>query len=114
MLVVDYCPGGSLHTHVNISLREEGAGFDEARASFYVAEIGLGIAHLHSHGIVHRDLKLENVLMHVLARRADARRVAFEEGSARPFDELDPVDGVAAGAAAAPTRRVRGGGSRLL
>ena len=96
MLVVDYCPGGSLHTHVNISLREEGAGFDEARASFYVAEIGLGIAHLHSHGIVHRDLKLENVLMHVLARRADARRVAFEEGSARPFDELDPVDGVAA------------------
>ena len=64
VLVVDYCPGGSLHTHVNISLREEGKGFDEAKAAFYVAEIGLGIAHLHSHGIIHRDLKLENVLMH--------------------------------------------------
>jgi len=64
VLVVDYCPGGSLHTHVNISLREDGRGFGEARAAFYVAEIGLGIAHLHSHGIIHRDLKLENVLMH--------------------------------------------------
>ena len=64
VLVVDYCPGGSLHTHVNISLREDGRGFGEACAAFYVAEIGLGIAHLHSHGIIHRDLKLENVLMH--------------------------------------------------
>ena len=61
VLVVDYCPGGSLHTHVNISLREDGRGFGEARAAFYVAEIGLGIAHLHSHGIIHRDLKPDNI-----------------------------------------------------
>ena len=63
MLVVAYCPGGSLHTHVNISLKEDGRGFDEHRAAFYVAEIAQAIAHLHSHGIVHRDLKLENVLV---------------------------------------------------
>lgn len=64
ILVIDYCPGGSLHTHVNISLREKGTGFDEERAAFYVSEIALAIAHLHKHGIVHRDLKLENVLMY--------------------------------------------------
>tara|TARA_B100000683_G_scaffold103228_1_gene101905 strand:- start:115 stop:504 length:390 start_codon:yes stop_codon:yes gene_type:complete len=63
VLVVAYCPGGSLHTHVNISLKEDGRGFDEHRAAFYVAEIAQAIAHLHSHGIVHRDLKLENVLV---------------------------------------------------
>ena len=55
VLVVAYCPGGSLHTHVNISLKEDGRGFDEHRAAFYVAEIAQAIAHLHSHGIVHRD-----------------------------------------------------------
>ena len=65
VLVVAYCPGGSLHTHVNISLKEDGRGFDEHRAAFYVAEIAQAIAHLHSHGIVHRDLKLENVLVRV-------------------------------------------------
>lgn len=64
ILVIDYCPGGSLHTHVNISLRERGSGFEEERAAFYVSEIALAIAHLHKHGIVHRDLKLENVLMY--------------------------------------------------
>jgi len=100
VLVVDYCPGGSLHTHVNISLREEGAGFDEARASFYVAEIGLGIAHLHSHGIVHRDLKLENVLMHATghvavsdfgaSKRLKPRDMRACRAGAQPIPENPP------------------------
>ena len=39
------------------------AGFPEHRARFYAAELLLALSHLHSHGIVYRDLKLENVLM---------------------------------------------------
>ncbi len=39
------------------------AGFPEHRARFYGAELLLALSHLHSHGIVYRDLKLENVLM---------------------------------------------------
>ena len=89
VLVVAYCPGGSLHTHVNISLKEDGRGFDEHRAAFYVAEIAQAIAHLHSHGIVHRDLKLENVLVRVEinqcvgCRAGSAERRGIEQASRR-------------------------------
>ena len=37
--------------------------FSEERAKFYAAEITLTIQFLHEHGILHRDLKLENVLV---------------------------------------------------
>lgn len=37
--------------------------FDENRAKFYVAEIILGLGHLHASNIIYRDLKPENVLM---------------------------------------------------
>jgi len=84
VLVIDYCPGGSLHTHVNISLREDGDGFGESRAAFYAAEIALGLAHLHGRGIVHRDLKLENVLM-----RADGHCAVSDFGASK---RLRPVD----------------------
>ena len=37
--------------------------FSEKRAKLYTAEIVLAIQFLHQHGILHRDLKLENVLV---------------------------------------------------
>ena len=37
--------------------------FSEVRARFYASELLLALAHLHSHQIIYRDLKLENVLM---------------------------------------------------
>ena len=37
--------------------------FSEEKAKFYAAEITLTIQFLHEHGILHRDLKLENVLV---------------------------------------------------
>mmetsp|Transcript_3273 Transcript_3273/g.10029 ORF Transcript_3273/g.10029 Transcript_3273/m.10029 type:complete len:555 (-) Transcript_3273:147-1811(-) len=86
ILVIDYCPGGSLHTHVNISLREKGSGFDEQRAAFYVAEIALAMAHLHKHGIVHRDLKLENVLMYQTGHCA-----VSDFGASKRIKPMDPA-----------------------
>lgn len=37
--------------------------FPEESVKFYAAQIILGIGHLHKKGIMHRDLKLENILM---------------------------------------------------
>ncbi|XP_014218837.2 LOW QUALITY PROTEIN: RAC-beta serine/threonine-protein kinase B-like [Copidosoma floridanum] len=56
--VMDYLSGGDLHFHVHrIGL------FDENCAKFYGAEITLAVGHLHSKGIIHRDLKLSNILL---------------------------------------------------
>lgn len=50
--------GGELFQHLRMARK-----FDEKRAKFYVAELLLGLGHLHSKDIVYRDLKLENILM---------------------------------------------------
>ena len=72
VLVMEYYPAGSLHMHVNVAMKDRSRepaerrarpGFDEGRARFYLAEIASAIAHLHANAVVHRDLKLENVLM---------------------------------------------------
>ena len=50
--------GGELFQYLKKEKR-----FSEARARFYVAQIALGLAHLHESNIIHRDMKPENVLM---------------------------------------------------
>eukprot|EP01125_Pyxidicula_operculata_P004595 TRINITY_DN1731_c0_g1_i1.p1 TRINITY_DN1731_c0_g1~~TRINITY_DN1731_c0_g1_i1.p1 ORF type:complete len:468 (-),score=132.21 TRINITY_DN1731_c0_g1_i1:79-1482(-) len=57
-MIMDFINGGELFFH----LKEEGR-FDEERVRFYAAEISLALIHLHNHGIVYRDLKLENLLL---------------------------------------------------
>ncbi|KAF5395536.1 Non-specific serine/threonine protein kinase [Paragonimus heterotremus] len=57
-IVLEYCPGGELFNY----LEKEGALLENA-ACFYTAEIILAIGHLHSLGIIYRDLKSENVLL---------------------------------------------------
>ena len=37
--------------------------FSERNASFYTAEIICGLMFLHEHGIIHRDVKLDNILL---------------------------------------------------
>uniref|UniRef100_A0A7S3NH21 Protein kinase domain-containing protein n=1 Tax=Aureoumbra lagunensis TaxID=44058 RepID=A0A7S3NH21_9STRA len=61
-LVTPYYPGGNLKTHMEKSTDSKGY-FNQERASFYAAEICLALQHLHQVGVVHRDVKLENVLV---------------------------------------------------
>ncbi|XP_043690282.1 serine/threonine-protein kinase D6PKL2 [Telopea speciosissima] len=59
-LVMEFCPGGDLHT---LRQRQLGKHFSEQAVKFYVAEVLLALEYLHMLGIVYRDLKPENVLV---------------------------------------------------
>jgi hypothetical protein len=56
--VMDYVNGGDLRQQLH-KLHV----FSERRTQLYAAEIILALQFLHKHGIVHRDIKLENVLV---------------------------------------------------
>ncbi len=56
--VLDYCSGGELFFHLG-----KVGKFSEERAKFYAAQITLALDHVHSLGIIYRDLKPENVLL---------------------------------------------------
>ncbi|KNC47363.1 AGC/AKT protein kinase [Thecamonas trahens ATCC 50062] len=56
--VMEYVEGGDLVDHWKAAGK-----FDEASTQFYAAEVLAGLDHLHQHGIIHRDVKLENLLL---------------------------------------------------
>jgi serine/threonine protein kinase len=56
----ELCPGGELFSLV--CAQPEGR-FEEVTVRFYLGEMVLAVAHLHQHDIIHRDVKLENVLL---------------------------------------------------
>eukprot|EP00475_Leptophrys_vorax_P007252 TRINITY_DN14595_c0_g1_i1.p1 TRINITY_DN14595_c0_g1~~TRINITY_DN14595_c0_g1_i1.p1 ORF type:complete len:540 (+),score=170.14 TRINITY_DN14595_c0_g1_i1:58-1677(+) len=59
-LVMDFYDGGELFFHLRKVKR-----FNEDQARLFVAEIALGLGHLHSLDFVYRDLKPENILLDV-------------------------------------------------
>jgi serine/threonine protein kinase len=61
--VTDYLPGGDLFFHLSQRVKQSRPGFAEAEAKVLLAEVVLGLEHLHGHGYVHRDVKAENVCL---------------------------------------------------
>lgn len=57
-LVLDYFQGGELFFHLRNQRR-----FTEEVVRLWIAEIALALGHLHSMGVIYRDLKPENVLL---------------------------------------------------
>jgi len=59
VMVMDLYTGGDLFFH----LMNRPSFFSEAETRILVAEVTLALEHVHRHGYIHRDIKLENVML---------------------------------------------------
>ena len=62
-LVMEYCNGGTLLNALNNYKAKNGRPFTEEITQYFMRQILSGVEALHNHGIIHRDLKLENILL---------------------------------------------------
>lgn len=73
-LVLDLCRGGELLDYLNSQYRHH---FDESVVRTYVKQIVGAVVYLHEHGIIHRDLKLENFLLETKEPGSEIKLIDF-------------------------------------
>ena len=84
VLITEYCEGGELYDQVRNQL-------SETQIAVIFKQLLSGLAYLHSHNIVHRDLKLENILIQEIEKSKTTGEDLFnikiiDFGTARIFD----------------------------
>jgi serine/threonine protein kinase len=73
IIMADACTGG----HLCSKMLENGEPFTEARTAFVAQSLAATLVGLHSLNIVHRDLKLENVLFKTKDESSDVMLIDF-------------------------------------
>ena len=84
-IINEYCPGGELYLKVNQK-------FSETQIAVMFRQILSGLAYLHSNNIIHRDLKLENILIKEIEKSVETNEDLFilkiiDFGTAKIFDK---------------------------
>jgi calcium-dependent protein kinase len=82
-LITDLCRGGELFELLN-SGKNQGFVFREDRASRLMRDMTSAVHYLHSRGIVHRDLKLENFLFE--AKNSNSPLILIDFGLSKHFE----------------------------
>ena len=85
-LVMDLCQGGELFEELTNSHKR---GFDEPHAAKIMQDMISSVSYLHHHGIVHRDLKLENFLFEEKSLDSDLKLIDF--GLSKHFHEHEAM-----------------------
>ena len=57
---MEFCQGGELFTLITSNYKIQNV---EEKAKFYTAEVVLALEYMHDNGVMHRDLKTENILI---------------------------------------------------
>eukprot|EP00613_Pedinella_sp_CCMP2098_P027972 CAMPEP_0171718258 /NCGR_PEP_ID=MMETSP0991-20121206/20514_1 /TAXON_ID=483369 /ORGANISM="non described non described, Strain CCMP2098" /LENGTH=430 /DNA_ID=CAMNT_0012309617 /DNA_START=245 /DNA_END=1537 /DNA_ORIENTATION=- len=61
--LTDLISGGDLFFHLDFVSMAGNDGFSESVARILIAETAAGLCHMHDHNLVHRDIKVENVML---------------------------------------------------
>jgi len=62
-IVMDLQRGGDLFFHLMERIANTGAAFSEKELRVLMAELTLALEHMHEQGFIHRDVKVENVML---------------------------------------------------
>jgi p21-activated kinase 1 len=84
-VVMEYMEGGSLTDVVTANLMTEGQIAAVSR------ETAQGLEHLHRHGVIHRDIKSDNVLLSMVGDIKLSESVIQNQGSSLLICSLQPI-----------------------
>ena len=63
-IIMEYCNGGDLSKALEIYIEKYGKPFDEKLVQHFMKQIISAFRYIHEKKIIHRDVKLENILLH--------------------------------------------------